>query len=70
MQNLLAPTSESGILLDQYESSNTVNSNLNFIIPLYENMPKGNFRKTRKRINKGEITMSSINLVMYIFQIY
>lgn len=40
MQNLLAPTSESSILLDQYESSNTVDSNLNFIIPLYENMPK------------------------------
>lgn len=40
MQNLLAPTSESSILLDQYESSNTVDSNLNFIIPLYENMSK------------------------------
>ena len=40
MQNLLAPTSESSILLDQYESSNTVDADLNFIIPLYENMPK------------------------------
>lgn len=40
MQNLLAPTSESNILLDIYESSNTLNSNFNFIVPLYENMPK------------------------------
>lgn len=40
MQNLLAPTSESSILLDQYENSNTVDTKLNFIIPLYENMPK------------------------------
>lgn len=40
MQNLLAPTSESSILLDQYESSDKVDSNFNFIIPLYENMPK------------------------------
>ena len=40
MQNLLAPTSESSILLDQYESSNTVDADLNFIIPLYENIPK------------------------------
>ena len=40
MQNLLAPTSESQILLDQYENSNTLNSNFNFIIPLYEKMPK------------------------------
>lgn len=40
MQNLLAPTSESQILLEQYENSDTLNSNLNFIIPLYENMPK------------------------------
>lgn len=42
MQNLLAPTSESSILLDQYETSKTVDSKLNFIIPLYENMPKEN----------------------------
>lgn len=40
MQNLLAPTSESTILLDQYESSNTVDSEFNFIIPLYENIPQ------------------------------
>ena len=39
MQNLLAPTSESSILLDQYENSATTASKFNFIIPLYENMP-------------------------------
>lgn len=39
MQNLLAPTSESQILIEQYENSNTLDSNFNFIIPLYENMP-------------------------------
>lgn len=48
MQNLLAPTSESDILLDQYESSNTVDSKLNFIIPLYENMPKEISEKPKK----------------------
>lgn len=40
MQNLIAPTSESNILLEQYESSNTIDSKFNFIIPLYENMPE------------------------------
>ena len=40
MQNLIAPTSESNILLDQYESSKTIDSEFNFIIPLYENMPE------------------------------
>lgn len=48
MQNLLAPTSESDILLDQYKSSNTVDSKLNFIIPLYENMPKEISEKPKK----------------------
>ena len=48
MQNLLAPTSESDILLDQYKSSNTLDSKLNFIIPLYENMPKEISEKPKK----------------------
>ena len=39
MQNLLAPESEASNMLEIYEASNTVDSNLNFIIPLYENMP-------------------------------
>lgn len=47
MQNLLAPTSESSILLDQYESSNTIDSKLNFIIPLYENMPDENVEEPK-----------------------
>lgn len=40
MQNLLAPESEASNMLEIYEASNTVDSNLNFIIPLYENMPE------------------------------
>ena len=40
MQNLLAPTSEASNMKDIYEESNTVDSELNFIIPLYENMPE------------------------------
>ena len=40
MQNLLAPTSEANNMKSIYESSDTLNSNLNFIIPLYENMPE------------------------------
>ena len=40
MQNLLAPESEVSNMLKIYEASNTVDSNLNFIIPLYENMPE------------------------------
>lgn len=40
MQNLLAPKSEEKNMKSIYESSNTVDSNLNFIIPLYENMPE------------------------------
>lgn len=40
MQNLLAPESEASNMLKIYETSNTIDSDLNFIIPLYENMPK------------------------------
>ncbi len=40
MQNLLAPTSEASNMKEVYEASNTVDSELNFIIPLYENMPE------------------------------
>lgn len=40
MQNLLAPKSESSNMKEIYEASNTVDSKLNFIVPLYENMPE------------------------------
>ena len=40
MQNLLAPKSEASNMKTIYEESNTVDANLNFIIPLYENMPE------------------------------
>ena len=40
MQNLLAPMSEANNMLEIYKASNTVDSALNFIIPLYENMPE------------------------------
>ena len=40
MQNLFAPMSEASNMLEIYEASNTVDTNLNFIIPLYENMPQ------------------------------
>ena len=38
MQNLLAPESEAENMKTIYEASGTVDANLNFIIPLYENM--------------------------------
>ena len=38
MQNLMAPQSEASNMLEIYQSSNTVDESLNFIIPLYENM--------------------------------
>ena len=40
MQNLLAPMSEANNMLKIYQASNTVDAPLNFIIPLYENMPE------------------------------
>ena len=40
MQNLFAPQSEASNMKEIYEASNTVDSNLNFIVPLYENMPE------------------------------
>ena len=40
MQNLLAPQSEANNMKEIYEASNTVDAPLNFIIPLYENMPE------------------------------
>ena len=38
MQNLFAARSEASNMKSIYEASNTVDANLNFIIPLYENM--------------------------------
>ena len=40
MQNLLAPQSEASNMKKIYEASNTVDTSLNFIVPLYENMPE------------------------------
>ncbi len=40
MQNLLAPESEAANMLKIYKVSNTIDYQFNFIIPLYENMPK------------------------------
>ena len=40
MQNLMAPQSEASNMKSIYEVSNTVDSDLNFIVPLYENMPE------------------------------
>ena len=40
MQNLLAPQSEANNMKEIYEASDTVDSALNFIVPLYENMPE------------------------------
>ena len=40
MQNLLAPESEATNMKSIYEASATVDANLNFIVPLYENTPE------------------------------
>ncbi len=40
MQNLLAPQSEANNMKEVYEISDTVDTALNFIVPLYENMPQ------------------------------
>ena len=40
MQNLLAPESEASNMREIYEASGTVDTSLNFIIPLYENLPE------------------------------
>ena len=40
MQNLFAPESEANNMKKIYEESNSVDGNYNFIIPMYENMPK------------------------------
>ena len=40
MQNLLAPQSEANNMQEIYEASDTVDLALNFIVPLYENMPE------------------------------
>lgn len=40
MQNLLAPESEANNMKSIYEASTTVDASLNFIIPIYENMPE------------------------------
>ena len=40
MQNLIAPGSEAVMLQNQYEESDTLDSEFNYIIPLYENMPE------------------------------
>lgn len=40
MQNLLAATSEASNMRKIYDNSNSTDTNLNFIIPLYEKMPE------------------------------
>ena len=40
MQNLLASTSEASNMRKIYDNSNSTDTNLNFIIPLYEKMPE------------------------------
>ena len=45
MQNLLAPQSEAINMKEIYEVSDTVDAGLNFIVPLYENMPEEAFER-------------------------
>ena len=45
MQNLLAPQSEAINMKEIYEASDTVDAGLNFIVPLYENMPEEAFER-------------------------
>lgn len=45
MQNLLAPESEAKSMKKIYQASDTVDTNLNIIIPLYENMPEESCEK-------------------------
>lgn len=40
MQNILAPQSEASRIKKIYKASNTIDSKLNFVIPLYEKIPK------------------------------
>ena len=40
MQNLLAATSEASNMRKIYDNSNSTDTNLNFIVPLYEKMPE------------------------------
>ena len=40
MTNVLAPYSEGKLIYNGYEKSNMLNSEISFIIPIYNNMPE------------------------------
>lgn len=40
MTNIQDPTSQSGMLMEYYTNNGLLNSNLTFVIPVYENMPE------------------------------
>lgn len=63
MQNLSAAYSEAKILQKSYASTNKLNSNFKFIIPVYENMPNEISKKPEnKNSNSGPIDVKVINV--------
>ena len=63
MQNLSAAYSEARILQKSYVSTNKLNSNFKFIIPVYENMPSEISEKpSNKTSNSGPVDVKVVNV--------
>lgn len=57
--NIMAPESESTSIYNSYKSNNKLNSNYNFVIPVYNNRPDSAFKVSRTDTVGGSTTPST-----------
>lgn len=57
--NIMAPESESKSIYNSYKSNNKLNSNYNFVIPVYNNRPDSAFKVSRTDTVGGSTTPST-----------
>lgn len=55
MTNIQDPTSQTSKLYNTYVNANIINEKLNFVIPIYNNMPKTNKLPTNLEDNEGQL---------------
>ena len=55
MTNIMDPYSQSSSVYNMYAANGNIDANLNFIIPVYENMPELNTRPTKYTEEDGEL---------------
>jgi beta-N-acetylglucosaminidase len=67
MTNLEAPVSEAKIIYSAYKNSGLLNSNFNFVIPVYDNMPDTVYQPVNKSSNNrlSNITINDKNFEVF-----